>query len=470
MLYQLDLGVPPQQGAYYNPVQNVKIYVLANSWGNATNATSAASGRRAAPGSAPSLTVTVFLLPDSLAKPGPACGAALDLGPHDHPLGGPILISLPCTGAGANGTAAPVGARPYLLNLSSATWSLDESPTNVTLSAVAAADGGLNGAGMVWAEVRALGTNAALVVGSGGGGGDGAEVGTVVGATLGAVALVSVAGVAAWRLNRSESPGEGEGGEAEKHAPRKSIGLGFIAGATAPDGSMHGGGVEARRPALPADDLEKAEAGQCSVGAAAPSAPPPSELEDCVELSSPAVPAAFAQAKDPAAPGTAAPGYSYTDLVFHAWVQDLPSQSAAASTTQAVATTVSAAGAEPAPSGSAAGVRLTAGTREPAPAVVAAGAPAERQWAPWEFDPDAGREMPAGDGAWDLGWLRMDRWLAWTELFSPPASGPEPGAQPWPSFCNFEPSAPQPRPWLMEPSDLCFCNVEPDPGAAEKRR
>ena len=207
MLYQLDLGVPPQQGAYYNPVQNVKIYVLANSWGNATNATSAASGRRAAPGSAPSLTVTVFLLPDSLAKPGPACGAALDLGPHDHPLGGPILISLPCAGGGANGTFAMPGARPYRLSLSPELWTPDARPTDATVAAFLAAatngpgaavgGGGPTGADAesVWAEALVLGTHAALVTaGSGSGTSLGlAAVGAVLAACL-SVVYASAAG------------------------------------------------------------------------------------------------------------------------------------------------------------------------------------------------------------------------------------------------------------------------------------
>jgi hypothetical protein len=107
---------------------------------------------------------------------------------------------------------------------------------------------------VVWGEIRALGTHAALatggVGGGGAGGGGGTDAGTAVtvGAALGAFALVGLTGAAVWRLRLGRPAGEdGAGGPSARPrksltrtASRRSLSLGFVADAMAAAGSRGG--------------------------------------------------------------------------------------------------------------------------------------------------------------------------------------------------------------------------------------
>ena len=135
------------------------------------------------------LTITVFLLPDGLAGPAPACGAAVDLGPHDQRLNGSIVVSLPCN--------ATNYSRPYRLNGTDGQWTEDE---------VASDQPPTDGA--VWARLRSLGTQVALETlapkppsAAGGGGGGSSTTGAAVGAALGSFVLVSLVGAGVWHLS-----------------------------------------------------------------------------------------------------------------------------------------------------------------------------------------------------------------------------------------------------------------------------
>ena len=203
----LTLGVPSETTeTVYNPIPNssISIVIPPHTW----------VGTRRRDGAPRPLTLTVFMLPDDLAKPGPACGAALDLGPIDQQLNGPIMVSLPCN--------APNFSRPYRLNVTSGQWTEDGTPTG--MPAVS---------GAVWSQLRSLGTHAALetalpvtaTVSSSSGGAS--DTSTVIGATLGAAALVSIAGVAAWQFNRREGGDNGE--PIVVSAPESEVALAFAA-------------------------------------------------------------------------------------------------------------------------------------------------------------------------------------------------------------------------------------------------
>ena len=181
LIANLTLGVPSEtnQTVYTVPNSSIVIIVPPHTW--------VGSRRRA--GATRPLTVAVYLLSSSAATPGPACGAALDLGPHDQQLNGYIRVSLPCR--------APNSSRPFGFNATVGQWVEDASPSGIVPVA-----------GAVWAQIRFLGLHVALQTATptpGTAAGGGSNVPALMGVTVSAVAALSLAGMAAWRLNRVQT-------------------------------------------------------------------------------------------------------------------------------------------------------------------------------------------------------------------------------------------------------------------------
>jgi hypothetical protein len=216
VLYEkIELGVPSATvETVYAPFEGVRIVVPPGAW--------VASRRRAEPRP---LTVTVFYLPKGLAAPGTPCGPALDLGPHDQALALPILVSLPCDANGTRGDAGRI-LSAYRYEHAGG-WALVPPRGS---SANASGAGSSGGDSAAWAEVKMLGTHAALLVPAEAGV-PALAAGAIVGVTLGAAALAVAAGGIARRLRRgvavvpaSPPPHPLLAGE-----HRRSIGLAFMA-------------------------------------------------------------------------------------------------------------------------------------------------------------------------------------------------------------------------------------------------
>ena len=156
------LGIPSElNDTLYIPFTALpafRVLVPAGAWSvPASNASSHA--RRFLAVATQPLTVSVFLLPAGLPAPGARCGAAVDLGPHDHSLSAAILVSLPCIidpadEINAGSEDAGRGAAPFMLNETRRTWIQDAVPHND----MPEVQGGL------WAVVDELGTHAAMLL------------------------------------------------------------------------------------------------------------------------------------------------------------------------------------------------------------------------------------------------------------------------------------------------------------------
>jgi hypothetical protein len=184
LVAEMELGVPSSSNeTVYTPFESVRIVIPAGAWVTR-------GGRGLTP-----LTLRIFLLPEGTGAPLEACGVAVDLGPRDQTLALPISISLPCT--------KPAQAGPFRLNTTSRRWE-PAPPLD------------LQEEGAVWGNTTKLGVHSALAwpvkANEGyqvtlGGSGD-HQVGTAVGASFGAMAVVVMMIGAVISVRRGRAKGE----------------------------------------------------------------------------------------------------------------------------------------------------------------------------------------------------------------------------------------------------------------------
>ena len=156
------------------------------------------------------LTLTVFEVPATAGLPGSVCGPGLLLGPPNHSLATPILMSLPCGDAPPGDSAAAFHFVSLATGSSEWVWVQEPSPSNAS---------GVPGA--VWVQVQSMDVQAAFFVLAAGApvtvlpaAGAAAAVASspavVVPLTLGAAAIVSLSGFCFWRHRRGATAAAAE--------------------------------------------------------------------------------------------------------------------------------------------------------------------------------------------------------------------------------------------------------------------